>query len=151
MQHIESPKSDDPLERHRFYASVSSQISYLEHIDSRHHETIRRVHDRLDDQTEKINNIDSKITNTETRNRTMAAAVVVTWTLISGFFGWIWDKSSSKIDHYIQKIEEIDRRDADFQRDRQELQSIPALKRQVQRLQDIVDSHEAEKLSKESK
>ena len=106
---INLPTSDDVLERHQFYAAAHADIANIHEKVSSHHESIHRVHSRMDvialaGETQKLEQI-----KTETRNRTLAAAVVVAWTVISGAFSWAWDKSSSKVEIYVAKFEKVEK------------------------------------------
>jgi cell division protein FtsB len=117
------PDSDDVLERHQFYAATSAQIDNLKLANQHQSDSIHRVHERLDKVAENFITTKEVLTNTETRNRTIAASVVVAWTLISGVFGWMWDKSSSKVDQFITKIEQQEKIIAELSRERETIKT----------------------------
>lgn len=128
---VDPPRSDDLLERHQFYAAVSAELATLEDKDARHHESIGRVHARLDETHKTEEATREQLITTETRNRTLAASVVFILTAISGTFGWIFDKSATKIEQFATKFEQMEKT---YQTQKHELERLVELRETVSRL-----------------
>ncbi len=144
---VNLPNSDDVLERHQFYAAINANQSAIIDDADRSHASVHRLHERMDSLVIRQQEIHEEISKTETRNKTVAAAVIVAWTMISGAFGWMWDKSSSKIEAYVTKIEQQEKIISDLVRDREknqaEINSIVVLKRRIETMQKDFDDHVA--------
>ena len=140
---IDLPSSDDVLERHQFYAAINAQQNAIISESDRAHGSVHRLHERMDSLVVRQQEIHEEISKTETRNKTIASAVIVAWVAISGIFSWMWDKSSSKVDTYINQIQKQEKEIAELTRDREamkiELQTAAATRRLLTTLQSDLD------------
>jgi cell division protein FtsB len=142
---VNLPNSDDVLERHQFYAASHAQQGSMSDGIARVNDSVHRLHVRMDTQVERLTNIHEELGTTETRNKTIASAAIVAWIVISGAFGWMWDKSSTKIEVYLTKIEQQEKLLTELSREReamkQELAAMAATKRLLSTLQQDLDNH----------
>jgi len=140
---IDLPSSDDVLERHQFYAAINAQQNAIISESDRAHGSVHRLHERMDTLVVRQQEIHEEISKTETRNKTIASAVIVAWIVISGVFSWMWEKSSSKVDLYINQIQKQEKEIAELTRDREamkvELQTAAATRRLLTTLQSDLD------------
>lgn len=146
------PKSDDVLERHQFYAALRSDMNTTIVDVNRQHDTIHRIHLRLDKTDGKYQEVNTELGKTEIRNKTIASVVIVIWMGISGITTWMWDKSTAKIESYITKIEAQEKVIDGLKRNQEtllaEIQTLAATKRILAGIQQDVDRLSAEVLKK---
>jgi predicted nucleic acid binding AN1-type Zn finger protein len=139
------PSSDDVLERHQFYAAIHAEANATKENIDRIRETIARVHTRLDVANTAQIQLHDRANTTEVRNRTLALAVVIIWGAISGIAGWAWDKSSSKVEQYITKIELIENSVNDLKREKEKIAedrlAVAALRRELKTMRDDFSEH----------
>lgn len=144
---IAIPISEDPVERTRFYAYLVSELrsrkETLDLIMEIHNKMDLRMHERMDEMHKTVDEMDRIVRQMDTRNKTVVAVAFAVWTIFGSVFTWVWDKTSSKADSYIQKIETIssalEKEQLQHQQGYAELQQLKAMRGQVQTIQQDLD------------
>jgi hypothetical protein len=102
---MEAPKSDEVLDRHKFYAVVAERFNTMLVAQTAGESTRSRIHQRVDDVEELTKHNTSKLAEIDTQKNTVRAAIGIAWLVFGGIGGWAFDKTSSKLDLYIETIE----------------------------------------------
>jgi FtsZ-binding cell division protein ZapB len=63
-----------------------------------------RVHERIDKIQDRLENIEERQKTFEVKGNTIIAGITVVWILFASIFSWVWEKSTSKVEGYIDQI-----------------------------------------------
>lgn len=139
MTQVVAPQSDEVLERHRFYATVATSLSYDAQADDAAILTRNRLHQRVDDVAVSAKQSAEQLAEIKTQARTIAGTAGVLWLVLGGLVGWSTDKTITKLDTYVEIIDKNQRRIETLEKEVLQLQSqkesVEALKRVVTTLQ----------------
>ena len=127
---MDSPKSDELLERHKFYAVIAERFNGLNAALSATDATRSRIHSRVDEVEGMTKKNSAKLAEMDTQKNTVRYAVGIAWIAFGGLGGWAFDKTTTKLDQYIETIE-------------LQKKEIDTLKREVASLQGVVEKVEA--------
>lgn len=143
MTQIVAPQSDEVLDRHRFYATVATSLSYDAQADEAAIQTRNRLHQRVDEVATTANTTADQVAEIKTQARTIASVAGVLWLVLGGLVGWSTDKTVTKLDAYVAIIDKSQQRIESLEKELVALQtqkeSVDALKRVVNTLQTEVD------------
>jgi hypothetical protein len=143
MAQITPPQTDEMLDRHRFYATVATSLSYDKDADEAAVLTRNRLHARVDEVANVSKQSADALSEIKTQARTLASIASVVWLILGGGVSWYLDKTITKLDNYIGIIEKDQRKIEDLEKEVATLQSqkesIDALKRVTGTLQTEID------------
>lgn len=144
MPQIVPPHSDEMLDRHRFYATVATSLSYDKEHDENAIQARNRLHHRVDEVASTAKESANALSEIKTQARTIISIAGVLWVILSGGVTWYLDKTVTKMDNYVAIIEKNRQKIESMEKDITTLQlqkeTIDSLKRVVQTLQQDIDN-----------
>lgn len=103
---MESPKSDELLDRHKFYAVVAERFNVMLADKAAGDSTRSRIHQRVDEVEGLTKKNAARLTEIDTQKNTIRYAVGIAWIAFGGLGGWAFDKTTTKLEQYVTLIDE---------------------------------------------
>lgn len=129
---VDPPINDQVIERHQFYATLSSHVN-------RNAKDISGIGYKIKDYSTNFDVVRDEVRASGTRNKTIISAAIVVWTFIGGGLGLYITRGLSTFDGIIAKVENIERKIIIIESVNEQRKEMPAtleaLKRSVNELQ----------------
>ncbi|CAK0768033.1 hypothetical protein CCP3SC1_510024 [Gammaproteobacteria bacterium] len=145
---VSMPLNDSEVERHKFYMALTKEMEcsslVLNSEVDKFEIAFQKIDDRLIHLKQIMDDVVSKQSSTETRNKTLIASITIVWILFSAVFSWVWEKTTTKAELLIDRIAAIEdeiktnrNTNATLQ---SEINSIKSIKGQVMTIQSDMES-----------
>lgn len=129
---VDPPINDQLLERHQFYATLSSHVN-------RNAKDISGIGYKIKDYSNNFDMVRDEVRASGTRNKTIISVAIVAWTFVGGGLGLYITRGLSTFDSVVTKVETLEKKMIIVESINEQRKEMPAileaLKRSVNELQ----------------
>lgn len=105
---IDLPKSDEVIERHQFYASITSLVNY-------NSSDLIGISEKIGKFIESFDKLRDGVNATTIRNKTIIGTVILAWSVVGGGVGVYIQKTVATAEQVIVRIDTLERKAVAFE------------------------------------